>query len=180
MQIIKKTTSFDFMGKRRKFFIASMIVFLLSLVGMFAIGPKFGIDFMGGTEVQVDFQQSVGPGEIRRTLESLGFEGAEVVSFGAHESEYLIRLQAISPVTPEQEKAAERKMVERFGDNALSRFELSPGGDKLMLRLDESVEIARVEEAVTGAGLALGEAGEARVEDAGARVEDARQGTQRR
>ena len=158
IQIIKSGTNFDFMGKRRAFITLSLVVVLASLVAMFAIGPKFGIDFMGGTEIQIDFEQTVGTGEIRATMDKLGFPGAEVVSFGAHASEYLIRLQAISPVSDEQAAKAQAAIGQALGDNAINRFELSQGGDKLSMRLARQVEIPDLERAVAAAGLVLGSA----------------------
>ncbi|HUT79328.1 MAG TPA: protein translocase subunit SecF [Polyangia bacterium] len=158
IQIIKSGTNFDFMGKRRAFITLSLVVVLASLVAMFAIGPKFGIDFMGGTEIQIDFEQTVGTGEIRATMDKLGFPGAEVVSFGAHASEYLIRLQAISPVSDEQAVKAQAAIGQALGDNAINRFELSQGGDKLSMRLARQVEIPDLERAVAAAGLVLGSA----------------------
>ena len=106
MQFFKTTTKYDFMGKRKPLLMLSSALVTLSLIGVFVIGPKFGIDFMGGTEIQVNFVKPASAGEIRATLEGMGLSGAEVVSFGARDSEFLIRLEAISPVSPAQEAAA--------------------------------------------------------------------------
>jgi preprotein translocase subunit SecF len=158
LQIIKSGTNIDFMGQRKAFFTISIVVFAASLIAMFTVGPKFGIDFMGGTEIQIDFEKPVGTGEIRAAMDRLGFPGAEVVSFGAHESEYLIRLQAISPVSDEQATKARASIEQALGDNAISRFELSQGGDKLSMRLARQVEIPELERTVEAAGLLLGSA----------------------
>ena len=81
MQFFKDNINFDFMGKRRAFGMLSAIVVGLSMVLTFVIGPKFGIDFMGGTEIQVRFAQKVDPGAVRETLKDLGFPTAEVASY---------------------------------------------------------------------------------------------------
>ncbi len=156
MQFFKKRPNYDFMGSRKPFLIASLVLVLVSIALAFIVGPKFGIDFVGGTEMQVTFQNDVTSAQLRGELRSLGFEGSDVVTFGAGQSEFLIRLQSISPVSEQQAEAAKKSLETSFGGNALQRFELSPGGDKLTLRLDEPVEIARLEEAVTKAGLELG------------------------
>jgi preprotein translocase subunit SecF len=158
IQIIRSGTNIDFMGRSRSFIAVSAVVFVASLVAMFAIGPKFGIDFMGGTEIQINFAKPVEPAQVRQAMDRLGFPGAEVVSFGAHEAEYLIRLQAISPVSDEQAAAARAAIQQALGDNAVSRFELSQGGDKLTLRLARQLEIAELERAAADAGLVLGSA----------------------
>ena len=107
MQFFKKTSEFDFMTRRKFFLAISGIVVLLCLIAIFGVGPKFGIDFMGGTEIQVNFKEKVDSAQIRETLAKLGFVGSDVQTFGAHESEYLMRLQAISAVSDEQAKASE-------------------------------------------------------------------------
>jgi len=157
MQFFKKTPNYDFMGRRRFFGACSAIAVLLSLAAVFVIGPKFGIDFMGGTEIQISFKGQVDAGEVRATLDKLGFRGSDVQTYGAHESEYLIRLQAISPVSDEKAASAQASFKGAFAGNEVSRFELSPGGDKVMVRLAKEVPIAEIEKAIVASGLALGE-----------------------
>ena len=160
MQFFKKTTDFEFMAKRKFFGVLSAVLVVLSATLFLVVGPKYGIDFMGGTEIQVEFMESVDAGQVRSVLKNMGFASADVQTFGAHEAEFLIRLQAISPVT-DQEAAKARDAVQKaFPDNKLSRFELSPGGDKLTMRFAKEIEIPAVEKAVTDAGLSLGEVDE--------------------
>ncbi len=157
MQFFKKTTEFDFMIRRKFFLVLSGIAVLLCLGAIFGVGPKFGIDFMGGTEIQVNFKGKVGSAQIRNTLAKLGFIGSDVQTFGAHESEYLIRLQAISAVSDEQAKASEAQVGKALEGNEVSRFEVSPGGDKLTVRIAREVEITRLESVVKDAGFVLAE-----------------------
>ena len=112
---------------------------------------------MGGTEIQVNFKGKVGSAQIRNTLAKLGFIGSDVQTFGAHESEYLIRLQAISSVSDEQAKASEAKVAKALEGNEVSRFEVSPGGDKLTVRIAREVEITTLESVVKDAGFVLAE-----------------------
>jgi len=86
-----------------------------------------------------------------------------VVTFGAHASEYLIRLQAISPVGPALEASSKKAFTKSFQDAKVSRFEFSPGGDKLTIRLSKEQPIPDIEKAVAAAGLTLGSAGEDQV-----------------
>ncbi len=68
---------------------------LISLVLIFTRGLNYGIDFSGGTEVQVKFAQSVHIDELRKFVEKQGFKDPVVQSFsGAGSEEYLIRLPA--------------------------------------------------------------------------------------
>ena len=160
MEFFKSTTNIDFMGKRRFFLFVSGIAVLLSLLTALAIGPKFGIDFIGGTEIQVQFKKPATSAQIRGALKEMGFPTGEVVTFGAHESEYLIRLQAISPIDEKLAASAEASFKKKFADAEVSRFELSPGGDKLTLRLSKNASIKEVENAVKASGLGVGSASE--------------------
>ncbi|MCP4195601.1 MAG: protein translocase subunit SecF, partial [Proteobacteria bacterium] len=120
MQFIKNNTNYDFMGKRHVLLVVSGVVVLLSLLIALIVGPKYGIDFAGGTEIQVEFRNEVGPAEVRNALAELGYPGSEVVSFGSEESEYLLRLKTISPVTDELEKSSREAFEQRFPDAKVS------------------------------------------------------------
>lgn len=157
MQIFKRVPSVDFMGRRRFFLILSVVLVMVSLVAAFSIGPKFGIDFMGGTEIQVSFKGAATSAQIRQTLVGLGFPTSEVVTFGAKEAEYLIRLQTISPVSEEQARAADQSFRKTFPDIEVSRFDLSPGGDKLTIRVSGEIPIPELEQAIDKIGLKIGE-----------------------
>ena len=145
------------MGARRSFLILSLVAVIASLAVAVLWGPKLGIDFAGGTEIQVAFKQEAGSADIRKTLDSMGFPASEVVTFGTGDSEYLIRLQAISAVTKETTDAARAAVTEKFSEREIQRFEISPGGDKLTLRISGEVPIGALEAVVGGTGLSLGE-----------------------
>ena len=156
MQFFKKTTKIDFKGKRKIFLILSAIVVCTSFGFTFIMGPKFGIDFVGGTELQLRFAKPVTSAQIRQTLTQLGFPGSEVVTFGQKASEYLIRIQAISPVSDAVVASSEKAFKAAFSDAKVSRFEFSPGGDKLTIRISKEYPISKVEKTLTDAKLTLG------------------------
>jgi preprotein translocase subunit SecF len=94
MQIIKHDINIDFIGKRKLAMILSGVVILLGLVSM-AIngGPNYGIDFVGGTLVQVKFTESTDAAKIKSSLSSLELGSVVVQHFGDDANEYLIRVQ---------------------------------------------------------------------------------------
>ncbi len=85
-------TNIDFIGKRKLFFMVSVITISLTTLGTIILGPVMGIDFAGGTEVGVKFQNNIEAQEIRNAIESAGLDGAEIKSFGTANS-YLIRVK---------------------------------------------------------------------------------------
>lgn len=90
-------TKFDFMGKRKFAALVSAAAILISIVSLIAHGgPRLGIDFQGGTLVQILFDRDVRLDEIRDALSSAGIESAEIQNIasehGTHR-EVLIRMQ---------------------------------------------------------------------------------------
>ncbi|MBN2801622.1 MAG: protein translocase subunit SecF [Deltaproteobacteria bacterium] len=158
MQIFKKKTNIDFIGKRKFFGGLSLAAVIVSLILIIFEQPKFGIDFVGGTEIQIDFKDTEATvSKIRAELTKLGYDGADVVSFGEGSSEYLIHLKIVSAVDDDSQKETIKTSIKKaLGDNEVARFELSPGGDKLSLYLTKEVSVSDVERAVGKSGLEVG------------------------
>jgi preprotein translocase subunit SecF len=83
MEIVGKT-KIDFLGMRRVAFITSTLLVLLGLFASIQIArgqANLGIDFIGGTSVQVRFERPVELGEVRRVLAAGGFPESELQQF---------------------------------------------------------------------------------------------------
>ena len=95
--IIPHDTKFDFVGKRHIAVTLSLIANLAVILWAVFHGLNFGVDFAGGTEMEVKFQQAVDPGTIRKSVEDLGFKDASVQTYGPEaEHTYLIRVGRIA------------------------------------------------------------------------------------
>jgi preprotein translocase subunit SecF len=95
LEILGKT-SIDFMEKRRWAFLFSGIMVVLGIVALIQIArgsANLGIDFAGGTAVQLKFEQAIQIDEARKALEANGLDSAELQEFG-QENKLLIRLKA--------------------------------------------------------------------------------------
>lgn len=91
MEIFNKTTKIDFLAWRKTAAIFSVILILLGAASFFKNGLNLGIDFTGGTLVEVGYEQPADLLGIRTILESNGFEKATVQNFGSAE-DVMIRL----------------------------------------------------------------------------------------
>lgn len=81
-----------FIRLRRKAYVLSGVIILAGLVSLVLHGgPKLGIDFTGGTLLQVRFAAPVEPQPVRELLAQVGFPNAEIQRFGER-SELIIRL----------------------------------------------------------------------------------------
>jgi len=84
--------NYDFIGKRRWFYLASGGLMLLSLVWIFFVGGlNYGIDFTGGALVQVRYDKPASVDLVRRGLDEIKLGNAVIQQFGDVQ-EYLIRL----------------------------------------------------------------------------------------
>ena len=109
-------TSIDFMGKRRIWYVVSATVIGLGMLSLLVKGVNYGIDFLGGTEIVVRFQNGVDVGDIRTAMDKSGFTKAEINTFGS-DRDILIR-------TPEQ---GEGNLVgERIRSGLQTQFPTNP------------------------------------------------------
>ncbi|MCC6396124.1 MAG: protein translocase subunit SecF [Bacteroidetes bacterium] len=76
-------TNIDFMGKRRMWYLVSATVILAGMVSLFIKGVDYGIDFLGGTELVVQFQQPVEIGDVRAAMDRIGYGRSEIKEFGS-------------------------------------------------------------------------------------------------
>ncbi|TKB82674.1 MAG: protein translocase subunit SecF [Nitrospira sp.] len=106
LEILGKT-NIDFMGKRYIAFVFSGLLVLLGCLSAWSVvrgTANLGIDFAGGTAVQLKFAQPVGIDEARRALQANGLEEAELQEFAA-ENKILVRVKAVTTI---EEKIADR------------------------------------------------------------------------
>jgi preprotein translocase subunit SecF len=106
LEILGKT-NVDFMGKRRYAFLFSGVMVVLGIVALIQIArgqANLGIDFAGGTAVQLKFDQLIRIEDARKALESNGLADAELQEFG-QENKLLIRVKASTTI---EEKTAEK------------------------------------------------------------------------
>jgi len=98
---ILKEQSIDFLGKRRIAAIASAVILCICLLSMFVRGFDLGLDFTGGTLIELGYENPVEVADINATLADNGFDGALVQNFGSRQ-DILIRL---APQVGEQTSA---------------------------------------------------------------------------
>ena len=127
LQILHKT-NIDFMGWKNVSFTVSALLILLGIVGLVQIGrgkANLGIDFVGGTTVQLGFKEHIPIDRARAALEKSGFQGSSVQEVGEGGKNILVRLR-------ESEGASDKVQAmfkQEFPDNAfevVSIVEIGP------------------------------------------------------
>ena len=145
LEILGKT-NFDFMGKRKVAFLFSGIMVLLGLIAVVQIArgaANLGIDFAGGTAVQLKFDQAIHIDEARKALESNGVGDAELQEFG-QDNKLLVRVKASTTI---EEKTAERVMAifaKEFPNNKFMVESSTEIGPTIGKKLQEDALIAVV------------------------------------
>ncbi|WP_273808568.1 MULTISPECIES: protein translocase subunit SecF [unclassified Pseudomonas] len=109
---MKKTI--NFMGVRNIAFAITALLTVLALFSWFYKGLNFGLDFTGGTLIELRYEQPADLGKIRQELQGAGFGEAVVQSFGAT-TDVLVRMPGDNPQLGQQVTGALQKAsTERF------------------------------------------------------------------
>jgi preprotein translocase subunit SecF len=87
-----KTTNINFIGNRNIAMLFSGILMVLSIISLSTRGLQMGIDFTGGTLIEVGYQKAADLTVLRNTLDTEGFNDATVQNFGTAK-DVLIRLK---------------------------------------------------------------------------------------
>ena len=123
MRQIAKNLNFDFMSMRRNALILSGILIFISLAALAFRGLNFGIDFTGGTVIEVGYEQPADLTEVRELLADADYDGAIVQHFGTA-TDVLIR------IAPQE---------------GVSNADISTGVLEALTKGDPAVDMRRVE-----------------------------------
>jgi preprotein translocase subunit SecF len=152
MEFFKPGVTIDFLKYRRICAILSLILVGGSLISLIYPGPNFGIDFKGGTELELAFKGNVSPGELRKAVMELGYDRPEVVEVSGQKNRFIVRIQEVSSLPAQQVKAIEKRVGQALGAVKLETLKVSPGGDKISLRLSDTADPAVIQSALEQAG----------------------------
>ena len=116
MEFIRPGTNFPFTRYRKIAFLVSTLVNAAVLVALFVKGPNLGVDFAGGTIIQVKFHQNSTIPDIRKALDKVNLGGGVIQDFGEPGSnEYLIRLEKADTEIGALGEQVKKVLAEQFG-----------------------------------------------------------------
>lgn len=98
----------NFMGVRNIAFAGTLLLTALALGSLFFKGLNFGLDFTGGTLIELAYEKPADLGQIREQLEAGGYKNAVVQSFGAT-TDVLVRMPGDDPQLGTQVSASLRE-----------------------------------------------------------------------
>ncbi|HMN69682.1 MAG TPA: protein translocase subunit SecF [Bdellovibrionales bacterium] len=111
---------FDFLGVAKYITIASVALTVLALILIASRGLNYGVDFAGGIEMQVQFNQGVDAGQVREFMAAEGFANANVQALGK-DNEYLIHLETKGE-TDEEANTFITQTVEKVKTGLAAKF----------------------------------------------------------
>ena len=82
MEFFNPNSNVDFMGARKWAALMSILIFAISIGALVVNGLKWGLDFTGGTQIEVSYKNAADLNTIRDDLYNIGFKEAQVVSYG--------------------------------------------------------------------------------------------------
>ncbi len=125
---------YKFIEQRQKAYVVSAAVLLISIASMVGFGVagngwvNYGVDFTGGTLVQIDFNEPTAVSELRSALGSM--QGSEVTRFGG-ENEYLIRVPEFSEGGTETSEIITGMVEDAFGAGTFTVVRTEAVGPKI-------------------------------------------------
>ena len=121
MQFIKPDININFVGKRKIAFLISLAMILVSITSLLIHkGPRYGIDFAGGTLIQVKFNTPASLNRIKTGLATIDLGKSSVQQFGDQSgNEYLIRTD-MSVMTSQGFSSKVQKALEASTGNAVN------------------------------------------------------------
>lgn len=162
MRIIKHKTNIDFISKRKIAVYISSIVNLAILVGIATVGFNFGVDFAGGTVVEVKFDHPISAADVRKRAEAGGLHDVSVQNIGSEdENSFLLRMGGVTQLNEENAEKA-KAALNALGNIRNVYTDMANG--IINVRSASALEPAAIKQAVEGSGTgvqevrALGEA----------------------
>ena len=113
---LNEPPNIDFLKIKRQGYILSTLLVIASLVIIFTKGFNLGLDFTGGTSIQVRFAQKVDIGELRSALRIVNLQDSLIQAIGTEGIEYEIRVSLKKGKSSVIVQKVKKALKEKFGD----------------------------------------------------------------
>ncbi len=162
MEIIKSGTKIDFLGKTKIALTGSAIV-IAAIWLLVPFRVNLGVDFAGGSEIEVKFATATTAESVRGKIEAAGFGDASVQQYGSEaDNSFLVRVDRINIVPPERAVAVKESVTQKLVAYGIQSVAVAPNvGDRIDVRSEKPIPPAELRAAVEAAGVEVTTKGEA-------------------
>jgi preprotein translocase subunit SecF len=130
-QIIPPDIDLDFVGKRYFFVAISSLINLASIILLITVGLNYGVDFVGGSVVQLQFKTPTDGEHIRAALQPMGLGEVTVQDFGSPDQhQYLVRFATVKNVGSLGKRLVEQ-LEKAYGSGAVQVLRVESVGAKV-------------------------------------------------
>src|SRR6266851_901008 len=130
LQLIRPDIDIDFVGKRYFFVVLSSAINLAAVLLLIFVGLNYGVDFVGGSVVQIRVKPATAGDQIRQALAPLGLGEIQVQDFGNVGHEYLLRFEKVNNIVGLSKKL-EDALNKAYGPNQAEVVRVESVGSKV-------------------------------------------------
>lgn len=133
MELFKSTMNIDFIGKIKWALLFSIALMAISVISLLVKGgPRYGLDFEGGTLVQVKFSKEVDIGAVRDAVSGLNIENVSVQEFGEKGThEFIIGMKKTTEELEGIADTVRETLQSRFGAESMEIRRIEMVGPKV-------------------------------------------------
>lgn len=151
MEFFKPGTRYDFLGKARPFLLTSLVLVVVSWGLVLTKGLNFGIDFAGGTEALLAFNEPVDTKSVEASAKAIGLETVEVVKYGIGDSyKFFVRSRTQSLLSQAEKDKVKAAVTAKVGAPELWD-DSDESGEEIRVRFDGTKSEADLKAALADA-----------------------------
>ena len=141
--LFDRKTNFDFIKSGRTVTMIGLALVAITLIAIPILNLNWGIDFAGGTELQVKLGKQVKASDITDKLTAAGFDKNQAQPYGAPEAnEWLIRVERISTIGATDRDALAAALTGAFGEGFMPFKAADDEGDRISISLKVPADVA--------------------------------------
>jgi preprotein translocase subunit SecF len=120
MKIFKKEPNFQFMNKRGGAFVFSGIVIAVGVFLFYSRGFNLGIDFTGGTKIEVSFREEIPVNQLRKALDEVGMAKSTIQQLGEEKKKFFIKtVKSLESETGTEDATVENNAADEREDETV-------------------------------------------------------------
>jgi preprotein translocase subunit SecF len=153
VEFFKATRTIDFLQHRTKALVLSTVLIGGTLISLFYPGPNLGVDFAGGTEVELQLKGDVSAAELREAVQALGHDSPEIVAVQGEKNRYVLRVKEDADHAERQTASIREKLAGGIGSAKVTDLKLTGGANRIVISLSENATSEDIKAALESTGV---------------------------